>query len=223
MYLLEDCYNDIILNEKLKPLKLNNDIIKKELDNQYDEYIAREQSTGAKIAQDKEGWYKSQLNDVKVISDILLGIPAFDNEYRSIILNTSDNTQLLKKKILQKDVNWSQFLSNSDKISKGFLRRQPSNIALIKFINQMFESPVRIPITYNEYGFPRYPFHAINKFIIMNVLEDLFNTKSIDNNIKKFVEYIIFDDRTKSEISDEINQYIQRTTHNPEEIQKSLT
>jgi len=123
MYLLEDCYNNIILNEKLKNIGLNDDIIKKELDKQYDEYVAREQSTGAKIAQDKEGWYRTQANDVKVISDILLSIPAFDTEYRNIIVNNANNLQLLKRKILQKDINWNQFLSNSDRISKGFLRR----------------------------------------------------------------------------------------------------
>jgi len=216
MYLLEDCYNNIILNEKLKNIGLNDDIIKKELDKQYDEYVAREQSTGAKIAQDKEGWYRTQANDVKVISDILLSIPAFDTEYRNIIVNNANNLQLLKRKILQKDINWNQFLSNSDRISKGFLRRQPSNLALIKFINQMFESLVRIPIVYNEYGFPRYPFHSINKFLIMNVLENLYNQKQLDAKTKKFVEGIIFDERTKNEISDEMNSYIQRTTHNPE-------
>jgi len=80
----------------------------------------------------------------------------------------------------------------------------------------MFESLVRIPIVYNEYGFPRYPFHSINKFLIMNVLENLYNQKQLDAKTKKFVEGIIFDERTKNEISDEMNSYIQRTTHNPE-------
>jgi hypothetical protein len=215
MQLLEDCYNEIILNERLKVLNINPNIIKNELNKQYKEYQQREKKTGYKIAKEKEGWYQPQENEEIIIKQVLSLMPYFDDVYKNIIEKYKTDFSGLKKAFVLTDRKWQNAINTM--VPKSFLQKQPANLTLINFLNNMMSSDVRIPIKYTEAGFPVYPYHMINKFLAMNILEEMYTKKQIDNTLKKQIENIIFDEETKKVIGKEVDEYMQRTSKSVEE------
>lgn len=213
MKLLEECYADVLLNERLKNININPIDIKKELDREYAAYMQREGSTGSKVSPEK---FKAQGEEENVIKTVLTLMPFYDDIYKRIIEKFKTNPAELRKAFALTDKRWQNSINTS--VPKNFLQKQPANLTLINLLNKLFASNVRVPVMYNEEGFPVYPYHLINKFLAMNILEEMVVTKQIDDKLKKFIESIIFDERTRKAIEKEIDAYMQRTKNNPEEV-----
>lgn len=203
--LLEEQYELVILDEKLKKINLNPNFIKKELEKQYAEYRQRE----GKIPQDKAGWYMPKDEEELIIKKVLAFTPAFDADYQRVFDRFKNDYIGLRKALHTIDARWKSATSGA--IPSGFMQKQPANITLITLLNNMLESGVKIPVHYNEQGFPVYPYHLVNKFLAMNILEQMTKSGKINPKLKSQIENIIFDDIARKQIGKEINEYIQRT------------
>jgi len=212
--LLEEQYEMVILDEKLKKVNLNPNFIKRELEKEYAEYRQRE----GKIPQDKAGWYMPKDEEEMIIKKVLAFTPAFDEDYQRAFDRFKNDYVGLRRALHTIDKRWKSATSST--IPSGFMQKQPANITLINLLNNMLASGVKIPVHYNEQGFPVYPYHLVNKFLAMNVLEQMTKSGQINPKLKGQIENIIFDEVARKQIGKEIDEYIQRTkggTELPEE------
>jgi hypothetical protein len=216
MELLEDCYKEILINERLRNVDIDPNFIEKELVKQYMEYRRRhKRNTGGKIPIEVSGRFQPQEGEANTIKAVLSVLPHYDKKYTEDILRLKDNLPKLRDSLAQTAVIFKNALYSNFKTTKNFLQKQAANIALINILNkQLFpkESNVRIPIRYNEMGNPIYPYHLLHIFLIMNVLDELYKNKQIDEKVKTFVETIIFDEEAKSQIGKEIDRYYKQQT-----------
>jgi hypothetical protein len=183
---LEKLYDQVILTEKLRVLNLTPDIIEKELNKQYPETAKQFNNVS----------YKPREDDKKNILELLQWVSHMDKSYTSAFLKYKTNPNMLKKVILNTDFQWKNFYNK--------LPRQASNLVIIKLLAKM---GLKIDVTYNDAGLPVYKLHLLNRYIQMNILKQLAKHKEIDDDTKKQLESIIFDETTQKQLKSEIENY----------------
>lgn len=209
MKLLEDVYNEVIVNEKLKRINLNPTAIRQKLERQYKE-AGRQQGNIS---------YKPRANEEFIVADILKVLSAIDNNYENAFISFKTNPNKFKNIIINLDNNWHTYYNN---VLQQYLR-QASKLVFLDLLKEM---GINIPIRPNEAGNPVYPFHLINRYMQMNILEQMIKSKKIDPATKEAIEGIIFDQPTKSQIQRDIDEYTKRTNvtikSEPEEIEERI-
>ena len=72
MQLLEEMYAEVILNERLKTIKITPDIIQMELQNQYRQYMQREKAMGHNVSTAK---FQPEKGDIEVVKKMIALFP----------------------------------------------------------------------------------------------------------------------------------------------------
>jgi hypothetical protein len=187
---LDDVYNEIIINEKLKVINLDPDMVRQELEKQY----------SASGQQSDNISYKKRFNEENEVVNILNNLYSFDQRYTKAFLKFKENPKLLTKEIVMIDNNWKMF-------NEGTLQRYLKQASKLVFINLLNKMGLNIKVDVNEFGYPVYKLHFLHRFIQMNILSQLFNNKMIDAETKSKIESIIFDNNTRSQLEKEIKKY----------------
>lgn len=208
MKLLEDCYAEVLLNERLKAVKITPKIIQDILDGEYQEYFKREKGMGRKVSPEK---FKAEQGDVDVIKKVLDLFQYIDQSCENIFKKYPNDAVAIIKGLIEKEQAWQRSMNN---IPKGWMSKQPVNLTILRLLNSMLLYS-KIPVKENEAGLPVYPYHLAVKFMVMNILEDLIKKKQIDPKVKEQIEKAIFNEAAKSQIQKEIEEYRKRTTFSP--------
>lgn len=190
MILLEDVYNEVILDEKLKRINLNPDEIRQELEQQY--------ATTGKANQNIS--YKRRQNEENEVITILNALYDFDRRYENAFLKFKTNPKLLTKEIAMIDNNWKTF-------NQGTLQQYLKQASKLVFINILRKMGLDIEVRTNPEGQPVYSLHLIHRYIQMKILAQLIQHKLIDEETKAQIENIIFDEATRSQLGDVLKKY----------------
>lgn len=197
---LDDIYNEIILTEKLRRIKLDPKSVRQELDKQYGSISQQETNVSYKIRQNEE----------KEVIEILKVLYHFDQMYTDAFLRFKDNPKQLTQTLFNIEQSWKMF-------NEGTLQqylRQASKLVFINLLHLMGLN--NVAISYNEEGRPVYQLHLLHKFIQMNILQELLKTKKIDEKTAKELEAIIFDPQTQESLKNEIKKYYRDTARTPD-------
>lgn len=209
MQSLEDVYMQLIVTERLAKVNFTDKIILDTLSNQYDAYRLRNEKAG-KINPDKIGLYSPTNEEVDVINKILIKLDDLDKSYTSIFKKFKTAPIQLRKRLAMADGSWQHYLALNN--PKHYLQKQPAYLALIDMVRQM---GVTIPVTFTTTDWPVYPIHLLNKFVQMNIVEQMLQDKELNEKQKALIDSIILDERSKKEIQREIDEYMKRTTGRP--------
>jgi hypothetical protein len=190
MRLLEDVYEELILDEKLRRINLDPETIRKELDQQY----ATTGKTNKNIS------YKRRNNEENEVINILNALYDFDRRYENAFLKFKTNPKLLTKEIAMIDNNWKTF-------NQGTLQRYLKQASKLVFLNILRKMDLDIEVHTNPEGQPVYALHLLHRYIQMKILSQLLQHKLIDAATKAQIENIIFDEATRSQLGNVLKKY----------------
>lgn len=208
MKFLEDYYADVLLNERLKAVKITPNIVQDILDGEYQAYMQREQALGRQVSPEK---FQSEQGDIDVIKKVLDLFKYIDESCEFVFKKYPNNAAAIIKGVFEKEKAWQHSMNS---IPKGWMSKQPVNLTILRLLNSMLMYS-KIPVEANREGHPVYPYHLAVKFMVMNILEDLAKKKQIDSKVKEEIEKSIFNETAKMQVQKEISDYLKRTAFSP--------
>jgi len=212
MKLLEDAYEEIILTEKLAKRNITSASINKALSKEYAAYNERVK----KLNPNKEVIRSVEKDDERVIKEVLATLLALDTRYTAIFNNPDivNDSNRLKKALDLTHLSWKNSIQSSGAASY-FFNKQPVNLALLDLLQEM---GLKYVITKtNEQGWPVYPIHFLDKFIAMNVIDDLVKRRVLSQKQKNIIDkYLFISGGANIELSKEIEEYLKQTNAHPE-------
>ena len=210
MNLLEDMYAEVRLNEKLADINVSSERIQSQLEKEYAAYRARI----GKLHPHKKINFPNQQNDEAVVKRVLSLVQDQDTSFTYIFNNfikTGDKNKL-KMGIGVADQRWKHNILNRE-LGWDF-KNQPLNLAIFNIMKKV--GLTNFPVKMNSEGWPTYPKHLLNKYVAMNILEQMIRDKQITPEQKDFIDNVLFDDNTKSLIQGDIDEHRKRTAAFPD-------
>jgi hypothetical protein len=180
-------------------------MVQQELEKEYEIYRQRIK----KLYPKKQITFPKQQNDERVLKNVLALVKDQDVSATYMINNfiKSGDVNRLKKAIVMSDQAWKNNMNRSE--MSWFMKNQPLNMAFINIIKGL--GLTNFPVKVNEKGWPEYPKHLLNKFVVMNILEQMIKAGTITPDQKDTIDNLLFDEATKKVIEKEINDYRTRT------------
>ena len=191
---LEELYTDVLINEALRKFNLSDRDVRTLLDKAYAEVNQR--NPNSKRQKRREG-------EESPLKPILLSLYNLQNDYKDIFLSFAKNPEQSLKAIIQKDKFWDGAGGANDHMQIWL--RQGGKLVFGDILKNLGLNNYTVEQTVT--GHPVYKFHLLHKYIQMNVLTDLVRAKKIDQDTKKNIEGIVFNEYTKRQFINEINNY----------------
>ena len=191
MKLIEECYQEVILNEKLKAIRpeLTFKRIERDLKNEYDEH-------------NKRYYLKLQYgaDETEAIIKMLTYIVPMYDSYERLFNEISNNTKRISE-VYAIDLNWQHHYNNPNQPAL----KAPAKLLVLKYLKKM---GLNVPVGLNAQGQPDYPFHLINVYAQNSIIEEMINKHKLDKATVEFLNKYISQRFQSKQVVMDINKWL---------------
>lgn len=192
MKLIEECYQEVILNEKLKAIRptLTFKTVANDLKEEYEDYKKKHNI--------KVNYYGDDEPE-KIIELLSYVVPMYASYERLFAEVVSDKKRIMG--VYAIDSRWQNYYNSLNQ--PGL--KAPAKLLFLKYLKQM---GLDVPVELNAQGNPEYPFHLTNVYAQNKIIEEMVNKHKLDKATVEFLNNYINQRFQSKQVAMDINKWL---------------